>query len=339
LFVLEQSGKVRIVTGGQVLATPFLDISADISCCGELGLLGIAFDPQFAVNDYFYVDYTRKSDNATVIKRFQVSNDPNIAQYSSGSILLVVGQPFSNHNGGKIAFGEDGFLYIALGDGGSGGDPNNNAQNKDSLLGKILRIDVHQPDPGLDYGIPDDNPFYGALPGRDEIWSWGLRNPWRFSFDRLTGDMYIGDVGQGLWEEIDFQQDGIGGLNFGWRCYEGNHAYNLDPPCQDGLTFPVAEYSHSEGRSVTGGYVYRGSAYPHLNGYYFYADFGSGKIWTIKRDGQGIWSPVQMIIDTNVNISSFGEDEAGELFVADYSGGTIRRLAPNYPNYFPLINR
>ena len=322
LFVLEQPGQIKIVQNGQVLSTPYLDIRTKVSYGGERGLLGLAFHPNYKTNGYFYVNYTRTGDGATVVERYKVSSNPNIATVSSAFSILVVPQPYANHNGGQLAFGKDGKLFIGMGDGGSGGDPQNFAQNINSFLGKMLRIDV---DSGVPYGIPPDNPYVGKA-GADEIWALGLRNPWRFSFDRQTGDMLIGDVGQNLWEEIDFQPFGVSGLNYGWRCYEGTHAYNLNPQCLGVLTAPIAEYNHSEGQSVTGGYVYRGKRYPSLLGTYFYADFSQGKIWAMKKTGD-TWSPAALLLDSPYAISGFGEDEDGEVVIADYYGGTIRLLA------------
>jgi uncharacterized repeat protein (TIGR01451 family) len=322
LFVIEQPGQIKILQNGQVLSVPFIDIRSKVSYGGERGLLGLAFHPGYKTNGYFYVDYTRLSDGATVIERYQVSSNPNVASMASAYTLLVIPQPYSNHNGGNLAFGPDGKLYIGMGDGGSGGDPQNNAQNINSLLGKILRIDV---DSAAPYGIPADNPFVGKA-GADEIWAYGVRNPWRYSFDRQTGDMLIGDVGQNLWEEIDYQPAGVGGLNYGWRCYEGMHTYNLNPPCSGVLTFPIAEYDHSEGQSITGGYVYRGKRFPSMLGTYFYADFAQGKIWAMKKDST-TWSSPTLLLDTPYAISSFGEDEEGEIYIADYYGGTLRLLA------------
>lgn len=328
LFVVEQIGKIRIIKNGQVLGTPFLDISGLVSCCGERGLLGLAFHPNYTSNGYFYVNYTRASDGDTVIARYSVSVNPDIANPASASILLIVDQPYANHNGGQLLFGpQDGYLYIGMGDGGSGGDPQNHAQNIDSLLGKMLRLDVNR---GAPYTSPADNPYVGRS-GLDEIWAIGLRNPWRFSFDRLTGDLYIGDVGQNLWEEIDFQAANTpGGLNFGWRCKEGNHDYLFTGSCLTAqLTPPIAEYSHSVGQSVTGGFVYRGQDFPALQGRYFYADYSQGKIWSLYKTAQNpvSFSTPELELDTSLLISSFGEDQAGELYVCDYGGGTIRRLA------------
>jgi uncharacterized repeat protein (TIGR01451 family) len=331
LFVVEQTGRIWIVRNGAVSPTPFLDLSGLVVCCGERGLLGLAFHPDYGNNGHLYVDYTRSGDGATVIARYTVSADPDLADPTSASILLTIAQPYTNHNGGQLLFGPDGYLYIGMGDGGSGGDPHNHGQNPDTLLGAMLRIDV---DGGSPYGIPPDNPYVGTG-GADQIWAIGLRNPWRFSFDRATGDLYIGDVGQNQWEEISTQATGTpGGVNFGWRCREGTHTYNSAPPCDDPahlatLTDPIAEYSHSEGRSVTGGFVYRGQRYPTLVGRYFYADYVEGKIWSLYQTGADpdTWSAPALELDTGLNISAFGEDEAGELYVVGYSDGTVRRLA------------
>ncbi|MEW5870987.1 MAG: PQQ-dependent sugar dehydrogenase [Chloroflexota bacterium] len=328
LFVVEQIGRVRIIKNGAVLPAPFLDIASLISCCGERGLLGLAFHPNYSSNGYFYVDYTRAADGATVVARYSVSaGNPDLANPASATVLLVAPQPYSNHNAGQILFSPvDGYLYVALGDGGSGGDPLNSGQDTNTLLGSLLRLDV---DGGAPYAIPPDNPFVGQ-PGADEIWAYGLRNPWRFSFDRLTGDLYIGDVGQNLWEEIDFQAAHTpGGTNFGWRCKEATHLYNFSGNCaSQTLTDPIAEYDHTLGVSVTGGFVYRGRDYPALRGRYFYADFGSGRVWSLYQASQDplLWSPPELELTSGLNISAFGEDENGELYVVAYNG-EIRRLA------------
>jgi glucose/arabinose dehydrogenase len=252
-----------------------------------------------------------------------------MANPESGVVQFTIKQPYRNHNGGEIAFGPDGYLYIAMGDGGSANDPQGNAQNLSSPLGAILRIDVH--DDGT-YSSPDSNPFVQKTAADTRIWAWGLRNPWRFSFDRQTGDLYIADVGQNRWEEIDFQIAGsAGGLNYGWRCMEGSHLNFNEPPCStspDELVNPVAEYGHSEGESVSGGYVYRGSLYPQIQGAYFYADFESGRVWSLRlRDRELMsWSVPRIELNTRLNISTFGEDESGELYLADYSGGTIHHI-------------
>lgn len=327
LFVVEQPGKIRIIRDDVVLDRPFLDITSLTHAAGEQGLLGLAFHPEYPNNGYFYVDYTRASDGTTVIARYRRSGeDPDQADPSSATTILTVDQPYGNHNGGQVLFGPDGYLYISLGDGGSGGDPQENAQDLTSLLGSILRIDV---DRGNPYAIPPDNP-YVDIPGRDEIWAIGLRNPWRFSFDRTTGDVYIGDVGQNAWEEIDvypaWGSGAPGSPNFGWDCYEGTHQYEWTPDCNDkAFIAPIAEYSHDVGNSVTGGFVYRGTRYPKLAGRYFYADYVNGKIWSVTQTGTGFAAPT-LELDTDLNITGFGEDEAGELYVVDRAG-TVRLLA------------
>lgn len=329
LFVVEQTGKIRIVKNGSVLSTPFLDLTGLIVCCGERGLLGLAFHPNYASNGYLYVDYTRASDGATVIARYRVSaSNANQVDPASALVLFTISQPYTNHNGGQLLFSPvDGYLYIGMGDGGGSGDAQNRAQNTGSLLGKILRLDV---DHGSPYAIPPDNPLVG-LPGNDEIWALGLRNPWRFSFDRLNGDLYIGDVGQNLWEEIDFQAENTpGGKNFGWRCREGAHNFNFSGSCSSlTLVDPIAEFSHSVGYSVTGGFVYRGEDYPNLTGRYFYADYVTGQIWSLYKTSESplIWSTPTLELDTSFNISSFGEDENGEIYVVNYNQGQIRLLA------------
>jgi len=316
LFVLEQHGRILIVKGNAVLPKPFLDIGEKLSTGGERGLLGLAFHPRFSSNGRLFVNYTRTEDRATVIAEFHVSSNPNHADPKE-SVLLVIPQPYGNHNGGMIAFGPDHYLYIGMGDGGSGGDPKNYAQNRNELLGKFLRIDVDQPPP---YGIPSDNPFI-ASPGRPEIFAWGLRNPWRFSFDRETGDLWAGDVGQNEWEEIDVIQKG---KNYGWRLLEGTHCFNPESHCREGQTFvdPVTEYAHSSGRcSVTGGYVYRGQNLPDLVGTYIFGDFCSGEIWGYQE------GRTRLLLTTDLQISSFGEDREGELYVLGY-GGEILRMGP-----------
>jgi glucose/arabinose dehydrogenase len=315
LFVIEKVGRIRIIENDQLLEAPFLDISERVgSNSNEQGLLGLAFHPQYTENGRFFVNYTDTGGN-TVIARFQVSSDPNVADPASEVKLLGVDQPFPNHNGGVLAFGPDGYLYAGLGDGGAAGDPNGNAQKTDTLLGKILRLDV---DSGEPYAVPADNPF------GNEIWAYGLRNPWRLSFDKATGDVYIGDVGQGEWEEIDFLAAGSpGGANFGWDHREGAHDYEGGGP--EGMIDPVAEYSHPEGGcSVTGGHVYRGSL-PEWNGIYLYGDYCTGIIWgLIQADGG--WQN-QVLFDLDVTITSFGQDGSGEVYLVS-DNGEILRLAP-----------
>jgi glucose/arabinose dehydrogenase len=342
LFVVEQTGKIRIIKNGVTLATPFLDLGSLITCCGEQGLLGLAFHPDYPAKPYFYVDYTRSGDGDTVIARYTVSGNADIADPNSAAVLLTINQPYANHNGGQLAFGPDGYLYIGMGDGGSSGDPQNNAQNLNSLLGKILRLEVTDAFPY--YTSPPDNPFASAIPGLDEIWAWGLRNPWRFSFDRLTGDLLIGDVGQGSYEEVDYEKAGsAGGVNYGWNCREGAHSYTISPYCTlalPSLTDPVAEYTHALGCSITGGFVYRGQDYPNLAGRYFFADYCFGTIWSVVQTGMNppTFTPRKHELDTGLNISSFGEDETGEVYVVDY-GGTIRLLAQSQPFalYLPVV--
>ncbi len=314
LFIVEQAGRILVYQNGRVSPTPFLNIIDEVGSSGnEQGLLGLAFHPQYMQNGFFYVNYTDRNGN-TVIARFQVSSDPNVADPASETALLHVEQPYENHNGGVLAFGPDGYLYAGLGDGGSGGDPQGNGQNTGVLLGKILRLDANSGDP---YAVPADNPF------GNEVWAYGLRNPWRFSFDRATGEFWIGDVGQGAWEEIDYLPAGSpGGANFGWNYMEGNHEYEGSVP--QGLTPPVAEYSHSEGGcSVTGGYVYRGAELPEWQGIYLYGDYCSGIIWGLIRSGGG-WQSQVLFSQTGMNISSFGVDEAGELYIADLQGSILR---------------
>jgi glucose/arabinose dehydrogenase len=318
LFVVEQEGRIWILKNGERSAIPFLDIVSRVSCCGERGLLSVAFPPDYKNKSYFYVNYTNQAGN-TVVARYHATANPDIAGPDSEEIVLGVDQPFANHNGGQLAFGPDGFLYIGMGDGGSGGDPQNHGQNPGSLLGKILRIDVESGQ--VPYGIPPDNPFAQMVGYRGEIWALGLRNPWRFSFDRKTGDLYFGDVGQNAYEEIDFQPSSSpGGENYGWRIMEGAHCFNPNPCDQTGLALPVVEYDHSQGCSVTGGMVYRGPN-PFLQGTYFYGDFCSGNIWGLKYDGT-LWQNA-LLLKAPFSISTFGEDEAGNLHVADYSGGNI----------------
>jgi glucose/arabinose dehydrogenase len=315
LFVIEKAGRIRIIENDQLVETPFLDITDRVGSNGnEQGLLGLAFHPQYQENGRFFVNYTDTRGD-TVIARFQVLGDPNVADANSEVQLFGYDQPFPNHNGGAMAFGPDSYLYIGSGDGGAAGDPMGNAQNTSNLLGKILRVDVDSAEP---YAVPSDNPF------GNEIWAYGLRNPWRMSFDRSSGDLYIGDVGQGEWEEIDYLPAGSSsGINFGWDHREGAHDYEGGGP--DGMLDPVAEYSHAEGGcSVTGGYVYRGSM-PEWNGIYLYGDYCTGFIWGLLQSDGG-WQ-TQRLFDVDVTITSFGQDDAGEIYLISDTGG-IFRLAP-----------
>jgi glucose/arabinose dehydrogenase len=337
LFVVEQPGRIRIVKPvaslgfaerpsasprgeraprgeqGRLLDAPFLDITERVRYGGEQGLLGLAFHPDYRKNGRFVVNYVRRSDGSTVIAEFQVSPDPDRSQ-AAEKRLLVVSQPYPNHKGGMVEFGPDGLLYIGLGDGGSGGDPENRGQNTAELLGKMLRIDV---DRGTPYAIPKDNPFVSGG-GRPEIFASGLRNPWRFSFDRQTGELWAADVGQNAWEEIDIVQRGG---NYGWRVMEGTHCFLPREGCtRDGLIPPVAEYGHDRGRcSITGGYVYRGSRLPGLRGSYLYGDFCSGEVFALSKGGQ------QTLLSSGLRIASFGQDQDGELYVVGH-GGTVHRI-------------
>jgi glucose/arabinose dehydrogenase len=322
LFIVEQAGRIRVSRGGVLLPVPFLDISSRVGCCGERGLLSVAFPPGYGSKRYFYVDYTNTSGN-TVISRFRLSSDPDVADPGSERILLTITQPYPNHNGGQLVFGPDGYLYIGMGDGGSAGDPQNNAQDPASLLGKILRIDVES---GTEpYAVPASNPFAGRTGYRGEIWALGLRNPWRFSFDSRTGDLYVADVGQNQYEEVDFQPAGSsGGENYGWRIMEAGHCFNPDPCTQTGLVQPVFEYAHTQGCSVTGGFVYRGALYPRMQGLYFLSDYCSGRVWALRRTGIS-WQSAQLL-PGSFAVSTFGEDEAGNVYVADYDAGDVYRL-------------
>ncbi len=313
LFVVEQEGRILFLRAGEVQETPFLDIGPKLSTGTEQGLLGLAFHPQFSSNRRFFLNYTRAQDGATVVAEYHASSSSTIADPQE-RILLVIPQPYSNHNGGMIAFGPDRYLYIGMGDGGSGGDPDNRAQDSQDLLGKFLRIDVDRFPP---YAIPPDNPFFGGS-GKPEIFALGFRNPWRFSFDRETGDLWAADVGQDLWEEVDLIQKG---KNYGWRLLEGRHCYNPATNCElaPSLVSPVTEYTHEQGRcSVTGGYVYRGTGLPPLVGTYVFGDFCTGEIWGYHNDGT--W----LLTDTDLHISSFGEDSEGELYVVGHGGQIFR---------------
>ncbi len=332
LFIIEQGGRIKIWQGGEVQVTPFLDVSGLISAGGERGLLGLAFHPDYNTNGQFYINYTNTSGN-TVIAEYLVSEDPDVADPSSAVILKTIVQDFANHNGGNLVFGRDGMLYVGMGDGGSGGDPNNRAQNPQSLLGKMLRLDV---DAGPDY-IPADNPFVDDPTTLDEIWALGVRNPWRFSFDRLTGDLYIGDVGQNAHEEIDFQPaDSTGGENYGWRCYEGDFEYNPSG-CEgpEAYVFPIKDVPHTGGVcSITGGFVYRGCAMPELSGTYFYSDYCADRIWTFRyvdgevTDEQDVTAELTSETGTIPAVVSFGEDNDGELYFVSLAGG-VYKIVPD----------
>jgi glucose/arabinose dehydrogenase len=330
LFVIEKGGLIHVVQDGQLLPESFLDVSSLITPepQTEQGLLGLAFHPDYENNGTFFIYYSdaNKKENGaadTVVAGYQVSSDPNKADPTSAKIILTIEQPFWNHNGGHLAFGPDGYLYIGTGDGGDGGDPQENAENLTKFLGKILRIDVN----AETYTVPNTNPWKPESGAATEIWAYGLRNPWRFSFDRKTGDLYIGDVGQELYEEINFQSaDSTGGENYGWNQMEGMHCYEETPDCTpNDYVLPIHEYPHGEdGVSVTGGFVYRGTQVPELEGAYLYADFANGKIWTL-RFTNGAWVN-ELLEDTEFAVSSFGEDEVGEVYLTDFGGGALYRL-------------
>lgn len=324
LFVTLQDGRVVIYDGTRILPEPFLDIRSLVRSGNEQGLLSVAFHPRYAENGLFFVNYTNLQGH-TVVARYSVQpQNPNRANPNSALTILTINQPFANHNGGQMQFGPDGYLYIGMGDGGAGGDPNNRAQNLLDSLGKMLRIDI---DRGSPYAIPESNPYAHVDHARGEIWASGLRNPWRFSFDRTTGDLWIADVGQGTWEEINFQPaTSIGGENYGWRRMEGTHCFNPLSDCNPGnLVLPVIEYDHDVGCSVTGGYVYRGTRNPRLIGQYIYGDYCSGRIWAGTRHANGTVTS-RVLFDAPFTISTFGEDAAGEMYVAGYSNGTLYRI-------------
>ncbi|MCB0096776.1 MAG: PQQ-dependent sugar dehydrogenase, partial [Caldilineaceae bacterium] len=364
IFVVERAGAIRIMQNGVLRPTPFLDISDHVYTQGECGLLSVAFPPDYKDKGVFYVYYSHNVDLVagshdtkcdTVVAKFSLTSDPNVADAASESRILVLDQPFHNHNGGQLAFGPDGYLYIGLGDGGDHKDPLGNGQNKSTLWGSILRLDVetqngNAPDctnltAVTNYRIPADNPLVDGPGGAcDEIWAYGLRNPWRYSFDSLTGDLYIGDVGQDDYEEIDFQEAASsGGENYGWNVMEGRHCFDHKENCdQDGLTMPLKEYAHITDFAVAGGYVYRGTVFPRMQGVYFYGDYVSGRIWGLKNEN-GVWEWAELA-DTDARITSFGVDEVGNIYMLDYNNRIFMLSDPsmmtvNSQIFLPIANR
>lgn len=333
LFVVEQAGIIRVFQNSEnsSASTVFLDITDRVVFSGEQGLLGLVFHPNFTTDGYFYTDYVAPNPTRTVIARYTVAaGNPDVADKASEFVILEIAQPFSNHKGGQIAFGPDGYLYIGMGDGGSEGDPLGNGQNRSTMLGKILRIDVNAPSASRNYSIPADNPFVGNTLGyREEIYAYGFRNPWRFSFDSASGKLWVGDVGQDRLEEIDVVEKG---KNYGWNIMEGTLCYNPPSGCNEtGLELPVYEYDHSLGNAIIGGYVYHGVGLSELAGDYFYGDYGSGRIWALSANGTNT-----LLIDSTLTISSFGIDENQELYVCAFNG-EIYRLTSSIPEFPPMM--
>lgn len=327
LFVVEQSGAIRVVRHDSLLPTSFLDFTGHIGFGGERGLLSMAFHPSYASNGHFYVYYTNLAGDIRIV-RYTVSANPNVADSTTGdTILKVFHETYDNHNGGLLLFGPDGKLYAGLGDGGLSGDPSGNGQNLDTLLAKILRLDV---DGGSPYAVPADNPFVGHAGARGEIWQYGLRNPWRFSFDRMSGDLYVGDVGQNLYEEVDVLTAGSpAGGNYGWNVMEGKHCYGASSCNRLGLTLPLVEYGHGDGCAVTGGYVYRGTKIPAISGLYFYGDYCSGWVRSFRYAGGAATENRDWpLLAVSGGLSSFGEDARGELYITSLSG-RLYRVVPH----------
>lgn len=324
LFVTERPGRVRIVENGELRESPFLDITDRVGSGGqEQGLLSVAFHPRYTENGWLFVNYTDRR-GTTVISRFTVGADPSAVDAAGEHVLLTIAQPAANHNGGLLVFGPDGYLYVGMGDGGGAGDQYRNAQNRGTLLGKLLRLDV---DRGDTYEVPPDNPFVNTPGAAPEVFAYGLRNPWRFAFDWPTGELYIADVGQNRYEWVHHQNAGtVGGQNYGWPIVEGLHCYPSGDACsRSGLESPIAEYGHERGCSVSGGFVYRGQAYPQVDGVYFFADFCSGRVWALDWSPGGGWRQTE-IANSGMNISTFGQDEAGELYLATFDTGSVYRL-------------
>jgi glucose/arabinose dehydrogenase len=322
LFVTEQKGRIILLKDFTIQKASFLDITNRVSCCGERGLLSVVFPKGYAKKRYFYVNYTDKSGD-TVVARYRLTSGIDAADPKSEEVILTVKQPYANHNGGQLAFGPDGFLYIGMGDGGSGGDPHGYAQDPGSHLGKMLRIDVESG--GKPYALPPGNPYLNRTGYRPEIWALGLRNPWRFSFDPKTGDLYIADVGQNRYEEVDVQPvESKGGENYGWNIMEGMHCFK-SPSCDKaGLAMPIVEYGHDKGCSVTGGMAYRATEYPALQGTYLYSDFCSGRIWGLRRKNDG-WQHTELM-NSGRAVSTFGVDEQRNIYLADYNEGALYKI-------------
>lgn len=323
LFIVEQPGRVRIVASGQLLPTPFLDLTGQVLSGGERGLFSLAFHPDYTSNGFLYVNYT-DANGDTRVERYTASADPDRADPASAKLILQVTQPFGNHNGGQLQFGPDGMLYAFMGDGGGAGDPLGSGQDPATLLGAALRVDVDGGDP---YAIPADNPFVGRPGARPEIWALGLRNPWRASFDRNTGTLYIADVGQNRLEEINAAPATAAGLNYGWNVTEGSSCFLSDPCDRSGLTLPVAEYDHGQGCSVTGGYVYRGTDIPEVAGHYFYSDFCAGFLRSFRLEGGSAVDPRAWAIQGLGSVTTFGEDAAGELYILSQDGRALRLVS------------
>ncbi|MFN2526416.1 MAG: sorbosone dehydrogenase family protein [Actinomycetota bacterium] len=332
LFIVEQGGTIRILERGRVQKEPFLDLTSLTQEAGERGLLGLAFHPRYDKNGLFYVYYTATTTGTVTIAEYKVDGkDPNRADPDSARTLLEIIHPVVNHNGGSIVFGPDGFLYLGIGDGGGAGDPEFDAQRLDNLLGKQLRIDVDNPGGGREYGIPEDNPFVGTPGAQPEIWAYGLRNPWRFSFDRKTGHMWLADVGQNRLEEVNRAEPDQGGINYGWNIMEGNDCFPTMTDCRtnpltQGFHMPLAVYDHDAGCSVTGGYVYRGREFPQLYGLYLFADYCTGLIWSVEAAGPDQQEP-QLLLEAPHSFSSFGEDSKGRLYATDLGGVLLKVIA------------
>jgi glucose/arabinose dehydrogenase len=323
-FIVEQRGTIRVVKDGQLLATPYLDIRGKLTSGGERGLLGLAFHPRFWQNGFFYINYTDLNGD-TKIERYRATPLSDVADANSATLVLAILQPFSNHNGGMLLFGPDNMLWIGTGDGGSGGDPLGNGQKLTALLGKMLRIDVDAASP---FGIPANNPFASHPTNRHEIWGIGLRNPWRYAFDGQTGLLYVADVGQGQWEEVHVVPADRPFVNYGWNIMEGNHCFSSSSCSQAGLDVPALEYSHSDGCSITGGFVYRGDAIPGIRGHYFYSDFCTGFLRSFRYANGAATEQKTWNVGALGNVMSFGEDAAGELYVLS-ANGTAYKITPN----------